>query len=47
VTLDSAEAIPAVRTSLEERGIAAKGMEAIVPSLEDVFVSLVAREVEA
>ncbi|MGD0264215.1 MAG: ABC transporter ATP-binding protein [Candidatus Methylomirabilota bacterium] len=47
VTLDSAEAIPAMRTSLEERGIAAKGMEAIVPSLEDVFVSLVAREVEA
>ena len=47
VTLHSAEAIPAVRASLEGRGIAVQSMQAILPSLEDVFVSLVAREVIA
>ncbi len=44
VTLDSAEGLPAMQTSLRERGITPQRMEAIVPSLEDVFVSLVAQE---
>ncbi len=47
VTLDSAEAIPALQASLREHGIIPRRTEAIVPSLEDVFVSLVAREVAA
>jgi len=47
VTLDSPEAVPALEASLRERGIATQRMEAIVPSLEDVFVSLVGREVDA
>jgi hypothetical protein len=36
-----------LQTALRERGVAARSVEAIVPSLEDVFVSLVAREVGA
>jgi len=47
VTLDSAEAIPALQASVRERGIVPQRIEAIVPSLEDVFVSLVTREVGA
>jgi ABC-2 type transport system ATP-binding protein len=47
VTLDSSDAIPGVRASLAERGIAIHGMEAILPSLEDVFVSLAAAEAVA
>ena len=47
VTLDSRESLPAVRASLEDRGITVRRMEAILPSLEDVFVSLVSREVGA
>jgi ABC-2 type transport system ATP-binding protein len=47
VTLDTREAIPAVRGSLTARGIAVHHMQAVVPSLEDVFVSLVTREVNA
>ena len=47
VTLDSPESIPTLRASLEGCGITVQRMEAIVPSLEDVFVSLVAREVGA
>jgi ABC-2 type transport system ATP-binding protein len=47
LTLDSGESLPAVRAALESRGIPVHRMEAIVPSLEDVFVSLVAREVGA
>jgi ABC-2 type transport system ATP-binding protein len=47
VTVDSAEAIPALHAWLGERGIAVRHMEAIPPSLEDVFVSLVAQEAGA
>jgi ABC-2 type transport system ATP-binding protein len=47
VTVDSPEAIPALEASLGERGITTQHMEAIVPSLEDVFVSLVGREAGA
>jgi ABC-2 type transport system ATP-binding protein len=47
VTLDSAEAIPTLQASLREHGIVTQRTEAIIPSLEDVFVSLVAREVGA
>ena len=47
VTVDSPEAIPALEASLRERGITTQRMEAIVPSLEDVFVSLVGRETGA
>jgi ABC-2 type transport system ATP-binding protein len=47
VTLDAADAIPAVEAALRRHGITPQRMEAIVPSLEDVFVSLVAREVGA
>ena len=44
VTVDSPEAVPALKAFLQERGITAQHVEAIVPSLEDVFVSLVGRE---
>jgi len=44
VTLDSHEAIPALEASLRQRGINTPRLETIVPSLEDVFVSLVGRE---
>ncbi len=44
VTLDSREAIPALEASLKARGITTQRLEIIVPSLEDVFVSLVGRE---
>jgi ABC-2 type transport system ATP-binding protein len=44
VTLESAEAIPSLRESLASQGVAIRRLEAIAPSLEDVFVSLVARE---
>jgi ABC-2 type transport system ATP-binding protein len=47
VTLDSPEVIPALQAALREGGITAERLEAIVPSLEDVFVSLVTREVGA
>jgi ABC-2 type transport system ATP-binding protein len=43
-TVPSAEALPAVRQALESRGIPVERMEPILPSLEDVFVSLVAGE---
>ena len=39
--------MPALRTALEARGIRPRRMEPVVPSLEDVFVSLVAREARA
>jgi len=45
-TLDSADAIPALRDALRSRAIEPRRAEAILPSLEDVFVSLVAQEVE-
>jgi len=47
VTLDTPEAIPTLRAWLQSRGVAVHRMETIVPSLEDVFVSLVAREAGA
>jgi ABC-2 type transport system ATP-binding protein len=47
VTLDSSDSLPTVRASLAGSGITVRRIEAIVPSLEDVFVSLVAREVGA
>jgi ABC-2 type transport system ATP-binding protein len=47
VTLDSTDSLPALRASLAGRGIPVRRMQAIAPSLEDVFVSLVAREVGA
>jgi len=47
LTLESRDSLPVVRAALEGRGITVRRMEAIVPSLEDVFVSLVAREVGA
>lgn len=47
VTVDSTGAVPVLRDALQTRGIAVRRLEAIVPSLEDVFVSLVTREVGA
>ena len=47
VTLESPEAIPALEASLRGRGIIPQRVEITVPSLEDVFVSLVAQEVGA
>lgn len=44
VTLSSPAAIPALRAHLDANHRADAEMEAIVPSLEDVFVSLVTRE---
>jgi ABC-2 type transport system ATP-binding protein len=46
VTLDSPDAIPLLETALREHRIVPQRVETIVPSLEDVFVSLVAREVD-
>ena len=45
LTLDSPDSIPTVQAFLAGRGIAVHRMEVVVPSLEDVFVSLVAQEV--
>jgi ABC-2 type transport system ATP-binding protein len=47
VTLTSPTAMPALRAHLDAARRADAQVEAITPSLEDVFVSLVAREVEA
>jgi ABC-2 type transport system ATP-binding protein len=47
VTLGSAQDVPALRAFLATRGIADAEVDTIVPSLEDVFVSLVAREAAA
>ncbi len=47
VTVDTADAIRTLNASLGEGGISVHRIEAIVPSLEDVFVSLVAQEVGA
>jgi len=47
VTLHSPAAMPALRALLERHGLADAKAEIILPSLEDVFVSLVAREAEA
>jgi ABC-2 type transport system ATP-binding protein len=44
VTVPSPEEIGAVRQVLERTGIEVQRLEPILPSLEDVFVSLVARE---
>jgi drug efflux transport system ATP-binding protein len=46
VTLSSPEAMPALRTHLQANNLADAGIETIVPSLEDVFVSLVTLEAE-
>ncbi|HWU38406.1 MAG TPA: ABC transporter ATP-binding protein [Candidatus Acidoferrum sp.] len=45
VTLDSPEAVPTLEASLRQRGITIQHMQTILPSLEDVFVSLVGRQV--
>jgi len=45
VTLDSPEAVPTLEASLRQRGITIQQMQTILPSLEDVFVSLVGRQV--
>jgi ABC-2 type transport system ATP-binding protein len=47
VTLGSVRDVPAVRAFLATRGIADAEVDTIVPSLEDVFVSLVTREAAA
>lgn len=47
VTLSSPAAMPALRAHLDGNRRADAHIEAIVPSLEDVFVSLVAQEAEA
>jgi ABC-2 type transport system ATP-binding protein len=47
VTVQSPDGIPALRQALDARGIRVRRMEPAVPSLEDVFVSLVAREAQA
>jgi ABC-2 type transport system ATP-binding protein len=47
ITLDSSEALPAVQAFLRKEGIVPRRMEPILPSLEDVFVSLVGREGQA
>ena len=45
VTVERPEVLPALRAALEAEGIAVERLEPVVPSLEDVFVSLMAREV--
>ena len=47
VTLTSPTAMPALRAHLDAARRPDAEVEAVTPSLEDVFVSLVAREVEA
>ena len=47
VTLGSREAVPALCAFLESKGTVEAEVETIVPSLEDVFVSLVTRESSA
>jgi drug efflux transport system ATP-binding protein len=47
ITLDSSEALPALQAFLGQEGIVPRRVESILPSLEDVFVSLVAREGQA
>jgi ABC-2 type transport system ATP-binding protein len=44
VVSDAAAAAPAVRAALEAAGILAEHVEQILPSLEDVFVSLIEAE---
>jgi ABC-2 type transport system ATP-binding protein len=45
VGVDSAEsAAPRLTAALGERGIAVQRVERIIPSLEDVFVSLIAEQ---
>ena len=44
VTADADTAIPAIRTALDRAGIPAVRIEKILPSLEDVFVSLIEAE---
>jgi ABC-2 type transport system ATP-binding protein len=46
VTLTSRPAVPALRAFLQAKGIAGAQVDTIVPSLEDIFVSLVTREAE-
>ncbi len=41
---DLAEATASIRKVLEERGVQIKRLEAIQPSLEDVFVALIEAE---
>jgi len=41
VTENAESAIPAIRSELENKGYRIEGIEKIVPSLEDVFVSLI------
>ncbi len=47
VTVESPEAVPALRAALDGAGIRLRQIEPVVPSLEDVFVSLVAQEAQA
>jgi len=47
VTVDRPEVLPVLRAALVAEGIAVERLEPVVPSLEDVFVSLMAREVAA
>jgi hypothetical protein len=47
VTLASRQSVPALRAFLQAKEIAGAQVDTIVPSLEDVFVSLVTREAEA
>jgi ABC-2 type transport system ATP-binding protein len=44
VTADAATAVPLVRAALEQAGIRVERIEKILPSLEDVFVSLIEAE---
>ena len=46
VTVASRQAVPALRAFLQAKGIAGAQVDTIVPSLEDIFVSLVTREAE-
>ena len=47
LTLASRQSVPALCAFLQAQGIAGAQVDTIVPSLEDVFVSLVTREAEA
>jgi ABC-2 type transport system ATP-binding protein len=44
---DDAAAIPVIRGALEQAGIAIGKLEAITPSMEDVFVSLIEAQEKA
>lgn len=44
---DAGQAIPEINRILKSNGIAVQALDSIVPSMEDVFVSLIEKEEKA